>query len=231
MQLWWRWHLWLGRRRWRSLAQFGHQTHVLLIDLGLRILASHARCTGARTLIATIFGQVASAAARGAHNGIGDNWFIWALPRLVICGAAGATLYIVLTECAIELRQLTQLHATQIIVTLGHFNALPNDILNLVHSLAHRLRIGRCDEGMQRFILPRQRLTILATHFSLLDRTLAAYNNLGSGVLLHGLERITTWTNQETHKIDVRMLLLWYQHLIADPSNRRPEIVKERRIY
>lgn len=50
-----------GWRRW-SFSQFGHQTHILLVNLSLGIFAGHAGYSGSWTLVAAILGQMTGTA-------------------------------------------------------------------------------------------------------------------------------------------------------------------------
>lgn len=106
-------------------------------------------------------------------------------------------------------------------MALGHFDTLTDDVFDFVHCLAHRLWIGGGNESMQWFILARQRLAILSAHFALLHRSLAANYDLGARILLHSLERVASRPDEQAHKIDVRVLLLWNQHFVADTSDWR----------
>ncbi len=76
---------------------------------------------------------------------------------------------------------------------------------------------------MQRFILPRERLSIPGGHFALLDATLAAYNYLGAGLLLQGLERVAAWSDDEADKVDLGMAVLRDQDLVRDANLDRPK--------
>lgn len=189
---------------------------------------------------------MAGTAARRAHNVVGDVRLVGAQPRLVIGGAAvGAARAVGLAQRAIQLGQLAQLHAPQIVVALGHFDALPDDVLDAVDGLFDALRIGGRDERVQRFVFARQRLAILAADFALFDAALAADDDLGAGVLFHGcgamsgtfcirkfnankqrrrltFQCVSARTDQQTDEIDVGMLLLRNQNLVADTYDRRP---------
>lgn len=164
---------------------------------------------------------MASAATRGTHYCIRDNRLVRTLPRLVVRGAARTPLDVVLAQRSIELSQLSQLHPTEIVVALWYLDTLPYHVLDLVHCLPYCLRIGCGDERMQGLVLARQRLAILASHLALLHRTLAANYDLGARILLHGLERVAARPDEQAHEINVRMLFLRDQHLVADTGHWR----------
>lgn len=168
----------------RTLAQFGHQAEIFLIDLRLSIGAR--RTTRSGPLAATILGNVSGSAARRAHNVVRDVWLVRTQPTLVLRRTAVcASRTVRFTKRSVQLGQLAQLHATQIVVSFGHLDALANDVLDLVHRLLHTLRIGGCDEGVQWFVFAGKRLAIFAADLALFDRALAANDDLGAGFLFH----------------------------------------------
>lgn len=198
---------------WRSLAQLRHQTHVLLIDL---VRTGH----DARLLRATVLGNVPGTAADRAEDVVGHIRLVRTQPALVLCGAAVvAARRVRLAQRAVQLRQLPQLHAAQVVVTLGHLNALLDHILDPVHGLLHRLCIAGRDERVQRLILARQRLPVLAAHLALLHGALAANYDLGARVLLHRLQRVAARSNQQADKVDVGVLFLRNEDLVADTDH------------
>lgn len=147
---------------------------------------------------------------------------IRAKPGLVLIGTAiGTTGTVRFTQCSIQLSQFSKLHSPEIIVAFWYFDTLSDDILNAIDSLLDSLRIAGSDESMQRFILSRQWLTVLASNFSLLHGALATDDDLGSGVLLHGLQGVSTRPDQQADKVDVRMLFLGDEDLVADANHRR----------
>lgn len=201
-------------RWWWSLAQFRHQTHVLLIDL---IRTRHH----ARLLRPTVLGNMSSPATDRAQDIIRHIRLVRTQPALVLGRATIITPWrIRLPQRAIQLGQLPQLHPSQVVVALGHFDALRDHLLDLVHRLLHRLGRARRDERVQRLILAGQRLPIFAAHLALLHRPLATDYDLGARVLLHRLQRVAARSDQQAHKVDVRMLLLRNEHLVADTNHR-----------
>lgn len=173
-----------GLRRW-TFAEFGHQTEVLLVDLRLRV--GTGRATGTGSLAAAILFNVAGAAARRAHNVVGDVWLVRTQPALVLRRATvGAPRSVGFAQRTVQLGQLAQLHAAQIVVALGHLDALSDDVLDLVDRLLDALGIGGRDERVQRFVFAGQRLAVLAADFTLLDGALAADDDFGTSFLFHG---------------------------------------------
>lgn len=211
----------VGFRRW-SFAQFRHQAHVLFVNLGLVVVSRHRRTTLSRSLATTILGDVTSSSASGTYDVVRNVRFVRTEPSLVLVGAAVRTPWSVrFTQRSVELGQLSQLHPSQIVVTLRNLDTLPDNVLDTLDGLLHRFRIARRYESMQRFVLPGQRLTILPANLTLLNRALAPNDDLRSGILLHGLQRVSTRSNQQPDKVNVRMFLLRNQHLVADANNRR----------
>lgn len=127
-----------------------------------------------------------SSTTRRAHYIIRNIWLVRTQPTLVLCRTAvRASRSIRLPQCSIQLGQFAQLHATQIIVSLWHFDALPDNVLDFVDSLFYAFRISGCDECVQWLILAGQRLTVFATDFAFLDGSLAANYYFGTGFLFH----------------------------------------------
>lgn len=161
-----------------------------------------------------------SATTSSTHNAIGNTGLFGTKPRFVL--GRTATWTVGLTQCTVQLSQFSQLHTTQIIMALWHFNALSNNVFYFVHRLFHGLRIGGSDESMKWFIFSSQWLTIFSSNFSLLHGSLAANNNLSACFFFHSLQSIATRTNQKSHKINVGMFFLGYQHFIDNPGHRGP---------
>ena len=88
--------------------------------------------------------------------------------------------------------------------------------------LFRSLGIRGSDVSMQRLVLSWQRLTVLASHLALLDTALASDDDLGSGVLLHVLQSVSSWSNQQAHKVDVRMIVLGNHHFVTHFDLRSP---------
>lgn len=206
---------------WRSFTKFCHEAHVFFVDLGL--VVAQRWTTLSRAFASTILGNVTSSSARRTHNAGRNVRLVWTEPSLVFVGTAiGTTGTVGLPKSSVQLSQLSELHPTKIVVTFRNFDALPDDILDPIDGLLHRFRITSRDKSVQWFVLTWQRLAILTAHFAFLDGTLATDYDLGTGVLFHGLEGIATWSNQQTDKVDVRMLFLRDEHLVADTNHRRP---------
>lgn len=200
---------------WRSFAQLGHQTHVLLVDL---VRTRH----DARLLRTTVLGDVACTAANGAQNIVRHIRLVRTQPALVLRRAAVvAPRCIRLPQRAVQLRQFPQLHSPQIVVTLRHLDALLDHVLDAVHRLLHRFRVAGRDERVQWLVLAGQRLSVLATHFAFLHRALAADDDLCARVLLHRFQRVAARPNQQSNEVNVRVLLLRNQHLVTDADHRR----------
>jgi len=73
---------------------------------------------------------------------------------------------------------------------------------------------------MQRLVFTWQRLTILPAHLPLLHTPLAADDDLGAGVLLHVLEGVSSGSNEQSNKVDVRMTVLGDHHLVTHLHHR-----------
>lgn len=163
---------------------------------------------------------MASPAARRADNIVRNIWFIWAEPAFVLVGATVCTAWTVgFTECSVELGQLSQLHPTEIVVTLWDLYTLPNDVLDAVDRFLYRLRVAGGDERMQRLVLSGQRLAIFTANFALLYRTLAANDNFRPGVLFHRFKRVSTGADEEAYEVDVRVFLLRNEDFVADTNH------------
>ena len=46
-------------------------------------------------------------------------------------------------------------------------------------------------------------------------------------ISLHSLQRVAAWTNDQTDKVYVRVLVLWNQHLLANFSLWRPRRIEK----
>lgn len=68
---------------------------------------------------------------------------------------------------------------------------------------------------MQWFVLTGKWLAILASDFTFFYGALATYNNLGASLLLHCLQSIPSWTNEQTHEINIGMLFLRNKHFVT----------------
>ena len=121
----------------------------------------------------TILWQMASPSTYRTEDGVRDD-------RLRLLDLLQFAQSIVFPQRSIQLSQLTQLLTTQVILTLRDFNALTDDLIDFVDSFLHIIWVASSDVGMERFILTRQRLAILATNFTLLHGTLASDNDLSS---------------------------------------------------
>ena len=200
-----------------------HQAHVLLVDLGDRAAAGRRRWpTVPRALAAAVARNVAGAAARRADDVVRNVRLVRAEPALVLVRAAVvAARPVRLAQRAVQLGQLAQLHPAQVVVALRHLDALPDHVLDAVDRLLHRLRIARGDERVQRLVLARQRLPVLAPHLTLLYRALAADDDLGARVLLHRLQRVAARPDQQPDEVDIGVLLLRDEHLVADANHWR----------
>ena len=107
----------------RSFAEFGHEGHVLLVDLVVvGSFVAVAALAVAGTVGAAVASDVAGAAAVGANDGVGHVGLVGALPGLVRRGAAvgAARSELALAERAVQHGQLAQLHLAQIVLVLGH---------------------------------------------------------------------------------------------------------------
>jgi len=92
---------------------------------------------------------------------------------------------------------------------------LLNDLLDLVDSSLDSFRISGCNISMKRFIFTRQGLTIFSPNFSLFHTSFSSDDDLGSCVLFHVLEGIASGSNQQSNKVDVRMIILRNHNFIT----------------
>lgn len=123
-----------------------------------------------------VLGNVASATTDSTQDGVGDD----GLGLLHLFQLAQA---IILPQGAVQEGQFPQLLAPQIILSLWHLYALPDDLLDLLHSLLHVLRVVGSHVRMQGLILTRQWLSVLPSNLAFLYRPLASDNDLGSGLI------------------------------------------------
>lgn len=68
----------------------------------------------------------------------------------------------------------------QVIHGFGQLNALTHNLPHLGTCLLHNLDARARDERMQRLVLARQRLSVLATNLALFDRSLTTDDDLGA---------------------------------------------------
>jgi len=147
-------------------------------------------------------------------NSCSKIWLLRTLPRLVrVVATVCAARPISLPQSAIEQRKLPQLHAAQVILTFRHLHPLSDHLLDPLYSLVHAVQVIASHKGMQRLVLARH-WPILAANLSFLDRPFASNYDLSTSVLLHRLESVPTWTNEQTYKVDVRIRLLRDHHFV-----------------
>ena len=116
----------VGFRR-RTLAEFGHERHVFLVNLvaSTAVVSRVWAAVAEGALRAAVAGDVTGAAALVAHDGVGDVGLVGTLPRLVRRGAAvgAARSELALAERAVEHGQLAQLHFAQVVLVLRHLHS------------------------------------------------------------------------------------------------------------
>lgn len=206
---------------WRSFAKFGHQAHVFFVDLGLVVACWWPALS--RTFASAILSDVTCSTARRTHNARCNIWLVWAKPGLVFIGTTiRTTRTIGFTQSSVQLSQFPKLHPAKIVMSLRNLDTLANDVLDAIHSLLDCFRIAGRDKCMKWFVLSREWLTVFASHFAFLHGSLASDDDLGTCVLFHSFQGVTTRPNQQTDKVDVRMLFLRDEHLVADTNNRWP---------
>ena len=160
----------------------------------------------------------------GADHVVGDVGLVLALPGLMVRSPTVSAPHLsVLTEGSVQQSQLSQLHLPQLVRTLRHLHSLLDDLLDLVDGLLHRLRIRGGYVGVQWLVLSWQRLPVLPSNLPFLHAPLPAYDDLGSGVLLHVLQGVPSWSDQQADKVDVRVVVLGDHHLVTDLHLGSPE--------
>lgn len=145
----------------------------------------------------------------------GHVLFLWALPGTMSCSATiGASDSILVSQCSIEPGKFTQLHAAQIILPFRRFYSLFDNFTNLFYSFLDSLCAIRCDQSMQWFIFSREWLAIFSSNFAFFHRAFATNHDLCAGVFLQFLQSVSTWSNEETYKVDIWVLFLWNHHSV-----------------
>jgi len=154
--------------------------------------------------------------AAGADNIVGHILLVLTLPGLVVsCSTVCASHCSILSQSSVQQRQLSQLHLPQLIGSLGHLHSLLDNFLDLVDSFLDTLGIRGSNVGMERLVLTRQGLTIFPPDLALLDTALATNNDLSSGLFLHVLQSVSSGSNQQSHEVNVRVIVLRNHHLVA----------------
>jgi len=150
----------------------------------------------------TITSCVPSTTTLCANYVVGDVWLILTLPRPVVrCTTIRAwRQYAVLSEGAIEHRQLPQLHLAQLVGALRQINPLLNDLLDLCNCFLHFDRLVTLNISMKGFVFPRHWL-VTNLYLSFLHTSLAPYHNLAAAHLFHRLEGVAPWSYEKTHKV------------------------------
>lgn len=150
-----------------------------------------------------------------ADNGVCDVVLVLALPGLVVRGSAVcAARSVSLPQCSIKEGQLSKLVAAEIVLTLRDLDSLLDNFHDLLHGALNGRRVDSSHIGMKWFILPRKRLSILPSDLSFFDAALSPDYDPCPCFLLHGLERVSSRTNQQPYEIDIRMLVLRNHHLV-----------------
>ena len=213
-------------RRWSSIPQLGHEGEILLVDLvgprGWRFSVLTKPAPGSSLL--AVPGNVTHGPTGGADHVVGHVGLVLTLPGLVVRSPAVSAAHLaVLTEGSVQQSQLSQLHLSQLVGTLGHLHPLLDDLLDLVDGLLHGLGVRGGHVGVQRLVLSWQGLSILPSHLPLLHAPLPADDDLGSGVFLHVLQGVPSRPDQQTHEVDVRVVVLGDHHLVAHLHLGGPE--------
>jgi len=158
---------------------------------------------------------VAHAPARPTHHVVCHVGLVLALPRLVVRGpAVGALGHPVLPQGPVQQGKLPQLHLPQLVAALGNFNPLLDHLPDPPDGLVDGVSIRSSDISMQGLVFSWQRLPIFPSNLALFDATLAPDDDLRSSVLLHVLQSVPSWSNEQAYKVDVRMFLLGNHHLV-----------------
>ncbi len=121
---------------------------------------------------------------------------------------------VILSERAVEKRQLAQLLPPQLILAARLRDRLVHDLAHLCARVLHNVVRGARDKGVQQLVLARQRLSILVADFALLDGASAPYDDLGVGVLLEQLECGASGADKQAHEVYFRVIILRYEHLV-----------------
>lgn len=139
--------------------------------------------------------SVTDAPAGPTHHVVRHVGLVLALPCLVVGGPAVRTLgHPVLTQGPVQQSQLSQLHLPQLVAAFGNLNPLLDHLPDPPDGLVDGVRIGGGDVGVQRLVLARQRLPVFPTNLSLFDTALAPDDDLRTGVLLHILQCVPSWS-------------------------------------
>lgn len=154
---------------------------------------------------------MACSTALGTEGGVGDAAWLSVLPRT-------KDPVVVFPQCAIESRQLPQLHLSKVILIFRRLDALFQDVAYLLHSFLDILHGVGGDQGMQRLIFPWEHLSILPADLPLLHRTFSTDHDLSTALLFNVLQCITTWPNQQTNKVDFGVFILGNHNFVVDPG-------------
>jgi len=171
--------------------------------------------TLARQLLPAVFGNMARVATQRTNNPSCEVWLLRTLPGLVCVVATVRTAgSIGLTQSSVQESKFPQLHPAKIILSFWNLNTLPDHFLDPLHRLLDTLQVVASHKGVQRLILAGH-WAILAPHLAFFDRAFATDYDLGASIFLHRLERVASGSNQQTHKVDVRIGLLRNHHLVG----------------
>jgi len=151
-----------------------------------------------------------------ANYVVRDVGFILTLPRAVVCGAAirARGQHAVLAESAVQHGELPQLHLPQLVRALWQIDPLLDYFFDLGNCFLHLTRFISLNVSVKGFILPRHWL-ITNLHLPLLHASLASDHNLTATHLFHGFQRIASGPDEQSHKVETRMILLWYHDFIC----------------
>lgn len=137
-------------------------------------------------LVLAVALQMPATAAPVAGDRVHQVGLLRALPvPVVVRPAVGADLVaerVVLAQRAVQQGQLPQLRPTQVVLVLGQFDRLSDDLVDLLGGGDDAGLGRRCQERMQRLVLARQRLAVLPADLALFDRALTADYDLGASL-------------------------------------------------
>jgi len=158
---------------------------------------------------------VAHAPARPAHHVVCHVGLVLALPCLVVRGpAVGALGHPVLPQGPVQQGKLPKLHLPQLVAALGDLDPLLDHLPDPPDGLVNGVRVRSSDISMQGLVFSWQRLPVLPSNLALFDAAFAPDDDLRSSVLLHVLQSVPSWSNEQPNKVDVGMFLLRNHHLV-----------------
>lgn len=150
----------------------------------------------------TVSSCVPSTTTLRANYVVSDVGLVLTLPRTMVRSTAirAWRQYAVLSEGAIEHRQLPQLHLPQLVGALWKINSLLNDLLDLCNSFLHFDWLVTLNISVKGFVFPRHRL-VTNLYLSLLHTPLASNHNFATTHLLHRFESVAPRSYEKTHKV------------------------------